>query len=372
MKPVTLLVALLAVMALGFAQPSASAVARTQAVQKAKLALEEECRREAAGNWEAWYGQLEPFRAAMLALTERTPQRTKGKRLLELLPDPPLYEDSQQAWYMILPDGLQVARPESRVLKAITTASSWLKRRRVDLIFVPVPKVSEVYPDRLVKQVPPSRIVAPHIRKLIYELLKADVEVLDLLPAFLAARGKSPRPLYYAADPHWTNEAEKIAAQAIAERLKRYPFVQKALKAAPLYRVEPVAFRFNGVQYPELTPEEQRRVGPLLDVPMLKVLDSAGKPFEETDDARAIIIGDSYTHCSRYVLKGTGINALLAKEINQPITNISSGGATLQPFKEIVRDRDEILVAPLVIVWIISNCALTDYPDWQMPQLPEN
>ena len=63
----------------------------------------------------------------------------------------------------------------------------------IDVIFVPVPKMTEVYPEYFTDHCPSDRIIAPRVRQAVLELLEADVEVVDLWYAFQAGTGQGAR-----------------------------------------------------------------------------------------------------------------------------------------------------------------------------------
>ena len=94
----------------------------------------------------------------------------------------------------------------------------------------------------------------------------------------------------------------------------------------------------------------------------------SGAPKRE--ETRVVVIGDSYTHYyGNSVTPGSGIDALLAKRINLPIWNISSGAATTQPLKEFIRDPT-LLSTHTVVVWIITDDLLTNPDPNLWPTLP--
>src|SRR5437879_1631055 len=103
---------------------------------------------------------------------------------------------------------------------------------------MPVPKMTEAYPDRQAQPCPADRIVAPHLRRLWLELLQKDVEVIDLLPAFLAMPDRDAQPLYFPDDPHWGPRGWHVAAKILAERLQRYLYVRCAREKPPIFQLE--------------------------------------------------------------------------------------------------------------------------------------
>ncbi|MBK9965863.1 MAG: hypothetical protein IPP07_13545 [Holophagales bacterium] len=71
---------------------------------------------------------------------------------------------------------------QTAFVSSIDAISRWLASHGVDLIFVPVPKMTEVYPEHFIAATPADRIVAPQMRRAIHDLLDKGVEVVDLLP----------------------------------------------------------------------------------------------------------------------------------------------------------------------------------------------
>ena len=121
-------------------------------------------------------------------------------------------------------------------------AANWLRQQGIDVIFVPVPKMTEVYPEYFTDHCPTDRIIARHIRQALLELLEADVEVVDLLHALQDERDKDPEPLYQPADPHSAPRAQAIAVRLVAARLKRYAFVATAQKSRTICKMAPAPY----------------------------------------------------------------------------------------------------------------------------------
>jgi SGNH hydrolase-like domain, acetyltransferase AlgX len=284
---------------------------------------------------------------------------------------PPLFDDPSNAGYLASddPEKYQGTRP---AVQAVIAVSRWLKRQNIDLILAPAPKMAEVYNDRLGLPVPPGRIAAPHHRRLLLDILNADVEVVDLLPAFLTERDSDPQPLYIPDDSHWSDRAQLIAAREIGKRLKRYAFVKTALGGKPLFAVSPMEMPFHGSALGLMNNSQKAEVRDFsAHMKLTRITKLDGVPFEEPQQSPVVVIGDSYTHYFQLaILKGTGIDALLSKEINIPISNVSSAGATTGPIKDFLRNPF-LLRDRKVVVWIVTNTILSYDSLWDLPQLPE-
>jgi hypothetical protein len=324
-----------------------------------------ECRRNAGGDWDRWEEQSSAFRADLAARVRAAkPYRSTAAgtsyearfAVLEGKGDFPLFEAVPEHYlaYLFEPKSLEAFRKE----RPVAAGARWLKRRGIDVIFVPVPKMTEVYAEYFADHCPADRIVAPHVRRLLLELLEADVEVVDLLPSFLEERDKYPEPLYQPADPHWAPRAQALAAKAIANRLGRYDFVTRALAGpaiskaalAPYYPVQ------SGATFPGLTPGQRRRAERGQPRTFLSITGLDGRPFQPTPSSPVVVIGDSY-NC--------GLQDFLVRELNLPLHSLGAGGQTTQKFKDFLRDPD-LLKDCKVVVWLVCNSHLA--MSWPLPE----
>jgi len=294
-----------------------------------------------SGDWRAWYARLGPAWPelnAKIAAAQKDPRTVEVKdaaswSYLRAEGNPPMFVQSGSAYYLVLDnrdrDDFLNTRPSVQVLLAF---NRWLKQHKVDLIFVPVPKLAEVYPDRVLRNAPKDRILAPQMRKFMLQLLDEDVEVVDLLPEFLRAVASDASPVFL--------------------------------------RTAEVTPQFNGADYAYLTPEERKQVDASLKLTLSQVRNSAGAPYEGPEDGTVAMIGDSYVHYfSTAISKGTGIEALLSRDINLPVTNRSVGGGTTQSLKEFIRNP-EILDVHKVVIWIATSDMFMAGGSWDPVPFP--
>lgn len=334
---------------------------RAASMARTAAAITQECRRAAGGDWERWIGQLRPFRddlAALIGRAERQPRPTVAgvavPALLEARGRRPLFEVDPrwQARYLFAPDSL--ARWQSE--DPVTKVARWLAARNVDLIFVPVPKMTEVYARRVVGRVPPDGIVAPQMRRLILDLLRKDVEVIDLLPAFLSAPNRDADPLYYVADPHWSLRGKSIAAKLIAERLGAYEFARQAAAKPRAFVLKAAVKTIHGAAWDAMTQSQRARVSTATAERGVTVAPAAaGGPV--TADSPVLFIGDSYND---------GLVELVAAAINMPVSSLANGAQTTGGIAALVRDP-VLLEKRRVVVWV--NCTLALQMDWPLPPL---
>ncbi len=343
--------------------------ARAAAIRAAIGSIRSECQAAAGGDWDRWIAQLEPLRAEM---------RTKiaaGKPFNPSAPGSfenrspvlagkdgfPLFEPSPDGYlrHAYDPALLDVFRRSRWVIEG----DRWLRQKGIDVIFVAVPKMTEVYPDRIFDRCPPDRIIAPQILRIFLELLEEDVEVVDFLGVLQQARDSDAEPLYLPADPHWAPRAQAIAARILADRLSRYDFVARA-QSGPSYcewYQAPYLPVTQGAAFLALNPDQQRRA---IEVqPKTYLLPRNGtRSFEPNrldptwdDHSPVACIGDSYN---------VHFMEQLSHQLNLPIRNMSGGGQSTQAFKQFLRDP-QALDGCKVVIWLVC------YPNLQMQPMPQ-
>lgn len=345
--------------------PAASAPSRAESIAAARKLLFAQLAASGAGSWDAWSASVEPFRATLrerIAAAKPNNPGSKGftesrYEVLESLGEPLRFE----AWpssYLRYVANAPVSTSEfltrTAFVSSIEAISRWLASHGVDLIFVPVPKMTEVYPDEMVPGAPADRIVAPQMRRALFELLERNVEVVDPLPLFLEARKRPGAPsLYQHADPHWAWEGQRIAVEEIVRRLRRYPEVRKALAAPRRFRTWTERRDLTSVSaaFGALTPEQARRVKPFLTA-NVEFAAPLGQTPLASDTSPIALAGDSFNN---------GLEGSLAARLNMPIRDLHASGGSLAPFKDLLRDP-ESLRSMKVLIFLVNNQGLWEFP----------
>src|SRR5262249_25897044 len=125
----------------------------------------------------------------------------------------------------------------------------------------------EIFPDKLdpTGRAHVGQVVNPYSRKLLADLARGGVEVVDLLPEFLAARSRDKRgeePLYQRQDTHWTDRGLRLAADLVAKRIKAYPWYAELATHGRRFRTRPAAFTRFGDLHSRLPEAEKARYKP--------------------------------------------------------------------------------------------------------------
>jgi hypothetical protein len=357
------------------AEPRAIA-ARAQAIHRDAEALANECR-AAGGDWDKWQRETEPFRAALknrvMALKNFEPASLRNVmnkyEPLEGRDRFPLFEvaSREQLRHLYDPASLASFRKE----RSVVAASRWLREHGIDLIFVPVPKMTEIYVEHFLDPCPANGIIAPHVRRTLLELLEQDVEVVDAFPLFRALRDPVPDYLYNSADSHWAPRAMRIVAREVANRIARYRFGATALYALPIvkcaagdYQINP-SFALipdempiqNGWQ--SLTDAQRKLAAPVQTRTLNHVLMLDGSKPPDDPQSPVRLIGHSYV---------PNFREQLIRELNQLISTDTSDDQTTESFINFLRDP-ELLAHCRVLVWITTEYHMTRFRPMPKPIL---
>lgn len=329
-----------------------------------------ECRAAADGDWDAWQSKTAAYRADLkrrvddvgtIELLWGNPAvMTKKVRPLAGFDNFYLFEVDAKDNLVHLYDSASL--DDFRKDKKVVAAHRWLKARGIDLIFVPVPKMTDIYVEKFVKPCPEDGIIAPHVRRALLELAEADVEVVDCFHHYRERRSQDC--LYNTADPHWAPDAIHIAAREVARRIERYPFGADAVAKSPItktvenkydiYSWSPVK---RGPGIPDqsgwalLTKEQKRlsdRYQPLTHN-QVRGMDDKQPPNDP--ESPIMLIGHSY--CCNF-------QEQLVRVTNLRVRSNWGAGQTTEAFADFVREP-ELLEGCKVVVWIATTQHLTHF-----------
>jgi hypothetical protein len=337
--------------------------ARSAAIARDAAAIQAECQRAAGGDWEKWQRDTAPYRAdlaARLAALKELPGVRAG--VLEGIDGFPLFEIDAKEHLNYLHDAstLDAFRRD----RPVVAASRWLRQRGIDLIFVPIPKMTEIYSDRILRPCPPDGIIAPHVRRAFLELLNEDVELVDALRLFRSLRDTDSEYLCNPTDTHWAPRGMRIMAKEIAGRIERYHFGARARYALPIVQVSLAPYlnmrvvkRLGGLGGAALTPEQKLRAElGRTQIQSQVSMPSGGLPPEDPGSP-VLVIGHSYN---------VGFREQLVKELNLLTYTRFQPSQTTEGFADFLREP-ELLDHCRVIVWITTDQHFTRFKPMPQP-----
>jgi hypothetical protein len=344
--------------------------ARAMAIRRDAESIAAECRQSADGNWDRWERDTARYRSALRAKIEslKTLHPTHADNsfskyaAMEGKDNFPLFEimAPTELNYLYDPASLDRFRRE----RAVVVAHRWLRERGIDLIFVALPKMTELYVEHFVDACPPDGVIAPHVRRALLELLESDVEVVDGFRLFRSFRDADDEYLYHAADTHWAPRAMRITAKHLADRIERYRFGARGRYGLSISNTTlgpsgsttfvPNLEKWLPAQngWAALEPEQWKRAETVLTTTDLCTTARDGGKL--TDDVRSpvLLIGTSYVeHFDKH----------LARELNLRVHSFGAAGRTTQVFGEFLRQPD-LLAHCRVVVWITTGHDLPNFP----------
>jgi acetyltransferase AlgX (SGNH hydrolase-like protein) len=344
-------------------QPEPRAMeARTAVIHRDAAAILAECQRSAGGDWGKWQRDTALYRrdlkAKLEALKEMPePKDGPGYQALEGRAGFPLFEIDPRKHLKHLYDPAKL--DEFRRQRPVVAAHRWLRNRGIDLLFVAIPEMPEVYIEHFLDPCPPDGIVAPDIRQTLLELLKEDVEVVDGFTLFRALRDNDSEYLYNTADPHWAPRGMRIMAKEIADRIERYKFGARARFALPIVRTmlgkhvlyAPYVGPPDRYAWDLLSAEQQKRAEEVQTTTQVDVVMKDNRIPPDDPTSPVLLIGHSYVPKFR---------EQLIKELNLLVSTRIHIDGTTQMFNDLLREP-ELLDHCRVVVWITTEDHMTRF-----------
>jgi hypothetical protein len=128
------------------------------------------------------------------------------------------------------PQANEYSPPEySDAVAVIVSFNSQLKKRGIEMYFVPVPERPVIYPESVLgPELFADRDVIPNLHSFLQDVLSVlqerGVMVIDLTQPFLSQReGPNGRAVYCRSETHWTPHGIALAAEILAAKIREKP-----------------------------------------------------------------------------------------------------------------------------------------------------
>lgn len=319
-----------------------------------KKALSKDLRRirkllEGHGSWNSWQEELKPF---LDELWYR--QKDEGKYLIQGR------RFFHRLFILLRVLGDAEHRPNI-ALECLTALDKYLKSKNIDLILVPVPFQEEIYAANFSDKVPADGISLPSNLRFMQDLLRADIEMIDLAPALKEANRKEVQDIYYNnIDHHPASRGVAIIAQEISKRLARYNFKQDL----EYVYVSPDLYP-SGKGYEH---HEQYLSAEAILTPDLK-------PLKLNENSPIYIVGDSNTRIPNKF--GGPVNTQIAYQIARftgVVPKLSTQIKSTKVMRGLLRNGKEKLLSSKVVVFLFHYDSIYHtkefvYSDWELLDL---
>lgn len=267
-------------------------------------------------------------------------------------------------------------------LPAILHFHSRLKEKGIRLILLPVPPKAFVYPDKIDGRIRVDEDeTVPQLNRVhqqFYQLLRKEgVEVLDLTPIFLKARGTEENRVYCQQDTHWSGRGCIEAAKILARMIKKMDWYQHVPRKT--FEIETREVPITGdllkglkINRPEKETLDLRFVGTRSDGTL--------KPIEPDERSPVLVLGDSHTlifHSGGEMLaKGAGFPDQLSYELGMPVDVIGVMGSGARAARISLyrrgRNNPEYMRAKRVIIYCFTTRDFTETEGgWGIIPLPD-
>lgn len=330
------------------------------------------------GSWSRWAGEVSPLHQLLKKKLHEIPAGAKATA-----GDDGFLFFGQSFNYLLGGD-LEKQRRARNPVPVIVQFKKMLAEHGVDLLFVPVPTKEEIFPDKVAISTEERRIAAPFVgkvinpyqRKFLLELGEKGVEVVDLLPLFLAARaadvaggaktGQDATPLYQPQDTHWTSRGLELAARAVGERIQKYPWYKALAPRRTAYQTKLATFSRHGDLHSRLPEAEKARYKPET-LTGHQVVTPDGTLYEDDADSPVVVLGDSFTGVFELMdCEHAGVSAHLARHIGHPVDLVMSYGGGPNVRQKLLRRGVSALDRKKVVVWMMTARDLFDFWEgWQ-------
>jgi len=305
----------------------------------------------------------------------------------DIEPDPPDGGASKVRWVEV-PEGTH----QDSVVRAIVRFRDQLQGRGIELLVLPVPGKPSVYPEMLGRTAwgKEKDFRSPTLL-LIEKLRGKGVEVVDLFTLFHEIRKEIPGDhLYLARDTHWTPDGAKLAAEAVAQRLRSLGWSPQPTVE---FRTRKVRVRRHGDVLEMIEAGSSRSSSPGEEVVCEQVMDDSGQLLVSSDSERPgtyrypagavsiLAMGDSFSRIyqereprslgelvspsleggaghsredqtpTRLLPGSAGFLSQLAFALRAPLDFIVSDGGASTDVRRSLSTNPEILEGKRVVVW---------------------
>ena len=283
----------------------------------------------------------------------------------------------KDGWLFAASELLQVGRIGSTASAtgSIADYAQQLRSRGIDLIVVPVPPKTLVYPDKIARKVPmksrrPARLDSV-LKSAMDELASRKVKVVDLLPALLAHRDDKEGTAFPRTSSNWSPYGVQIAMKEIAAAVKD----SKAGSRGTVTGIssDPVTLTFTGSL---ITGEGKAKPESFSTVKIGRIDGDKVRSLSFNTSGGSLLLmggGDILAWREANNPQGSsGAFCSLAEQLAAELQMIpdvlsNSGDGRNSPRLRILRERTNgrsMLGSTRTVVWVIPALDLTS-PNWQ-------
>jgi alginate O-acetyltransferase complex protein AlgJ len=245
-------------------------------------------------------------------------------------------------------------------LNAIVDFRGQLALRGIKLLVVPVPLKQVIHPEGLWTGYPAEAGPAwsPDYRRWCRRLDAAGVEWLDLTDTFWKA--KAGGDVFLPLDTHWSPYGMRVAAEAIASRVRPWleerPDRLRGRYRAMEYVIPGESYGYDLAQLLGVDAKLAGRIPERL-TPRAALTEPDGRPAWAGDEAEVLLIGDSFsaTYCDEANRVGpasaSGLAQQLMLELQAPVRLVPRSGGGATAVRRVLTEHPELLANKRIVIW---------------------
>ena len=259
-------------------------------------------------------------------------------------------------------------------LKSILLFKQHLEEKNIDLIFVPIPRSTTIYPG-IATNIEYDPAIDGRInfavRDLMDSLEAGGVTCIDLTPTFLANTYQefdgNRYPIYRRNDTHWAPSGVRMAAGLIVNTIKKRPsFNNLTSRVATLTLIENVALEELSYSMPEFErPPSRRQPSEMQPVYRIDSQKDSGRELLNGNlpNAEIHLLGDSFSNAYGTGVGEAGLHPHLVYALKTPVNKIASGsgGSAISP-NQLARNAD--LSKAKIVIWAVCESFLAAPDIW--------
>ncbi len=254
-------------------------------------------------------------------------------------------------------------------LAAIVDFKKQCDKAGVELILVPVPGKSIIYPEMISDTVKSVDGTVPRLdiyHEKFYAVLKENgVKVLDLTPTFLQHRNDTTGGIFCHTDTHWSPQACVLVAKMLGDDIKTRPWYKAVTKKKyeAVTRDTEVTGDLAGMLADPTISKEK------LKITVVQERTPAGlTPVDTCRESPVVLLGDSHNlifHGGEDMLcTGAGLADNLAMQLNFPVDLVAVRGSGATPARKNLARRKDNIAGKKLIIWCFTTREFTEGQGW--------
>jgi alginate O-acetyltransferase complex protein AlgJ len=253
-------------------------------------------------------------------------------------------------------------------IPAIVDFQKQLKTRGIELLLVPIPPKTAIYPEKIAPDLNlDGEDTMPFVHRFYDELRAAGIEILDLTQIFLRNKESPQGPIFCKTDTHFSGVGCVRTAEAMAEYIRQ--------KISPLPPRREYAAEWNPVQFTGDLTEIMRGYGIQSGPEELMVRrveeKRSGASVQADANSPVLLLGDSHALVFHdFLSERSGLLDQLAYELGFPPDVIGVRGAGSTPLLITLYRRSakepEYLSRKKIVIWCFAAREFTEETEgWQ-------